>query len=247
VVKETPPAAVPPIAKATSIIKRELYVNGKQGAEMIYTDNSGSKTDTIRILIPVDKEQAVAAPPIAKEEKPVLKEEPIVKELPPAAKEEKPIAKELPPAPKEEKPAVKEEKPAPKEQFISMELPPNKLGAGKQPEVAVPTAPVKKVAMINSNCRNHANEDDFMKIRKKMVAEDNDDDMVAAARKIFKTKCFTTEQVKNLGVLFLKDEGRYKFFDAAYPFVSDTDNFNSLEAQLTEEYYINRFRAMVRR
>jgi hypothetical protein len=198
-------------------------------------------------LIPVDKEQAaapIAAPPTVKEEKPVVKEEPTIKELPQAVKEDKPTIKEPPPAAKEEKPAVKEEKPAPKEQFISMELP---NPAGKQPEVVAQAPVVKKVAMINSNCRNQANEDDFMKIRKKMVAEDNDDDMVAAARKIFKTKCFTTEQVKNLGVLFLKDEGRYKFFDAAYPFVSDTDNFGSLQAQLTEEYYINRFKAMVRR
>jgi hypothetical protein len=240
VVKETPP----PVATTPSIppskIKRELYINGKQGAEMIYTDNNGGKTDTIRILIPADKEQAAApvtAPPTVKEEKPV------VKEAPPVVKEDKPTVQEVQPPVKEEKPMVKEEKPAPKEQFINIELP---NPATKQPEVAAPAPPVKKVAMVNSNCRNHANEDDFMKIRKKMVAEDNDDDMVAAARKILKTKCFTTEQIKNLGVLFLKDEGRYKFFDAAYPFVSDTDNFNSLEAQLTEEYYINRFKAMVR-
>lgn len=79
-----------------------------------------------------------------------------------------------------------------------------------------------------------------------MAAENGDDDMVAAARKVFKTKCFTTEQVKNLAVLFLKDEGRYKFFDAAYPFVSDSYNFPELEHQLSDEYFITRFKAMVR-
>lgn len=255
VVKEAPVSA--PVAKTVTApkIKRELYFNGKQGAEMIYTVSSNGKTDTVRILIPAEKERVrdadpIIAPPVLKEEKPAAKEAPAVKEEQPTVKEDKPVVKEAEvpskeekqPA-KEDKPAVKEDKPAPKEQFIPMELP---NPASKQPEVVTPTQPVKKVAMINSNCHNHANEDDFIKIRKKMVAEDNDDDMVAAARKIFKTKCFTTEQIKNLGVLFLKDEGRYKFFDAAYPFVSDTDNFANLQAQLTEEYYINRFKAMVR-
>lgn len=255
-VKE-PPAPAPVVKTVTAPkIKRELYFNGKEGAEMIYTVSNEGKTDTVRILIPAEKEKVkdadpVIAPPVLKEEKPAAKETPAIKEEQPIVKEDKTVVKE-PEAPvkeekqpaKEAQPVVKEEKQAPKEQFIGMELP---NPAGKQPEVVTPTQPVKKVAMINSNCRNNANEDDFMKIRKKMVAEDNDDDMVAAARKIFKTKCFTTEQIKNLGVLFLKDEGRYKFFDAAYPFVSDTDNFASLEAQLTEDYYINRFKAMVRR
>jgi hypothetical protein len=174
-------------------------------------------------------------------------ETPVVKE---AVKEQQPpIEKETPPTPPAPQP-VKEEKAPVKEQFIDMELP---NPAGKLPEAQAvketpkETPPAKKVSMINSNCRSHANQDDFMKLRKKMAAEDNDDDMVDVARKIFKTKCFTAEQIKNLAVLFLKDDGRYKFFDAAYPYVSDTDNFASLESQLTDSYYINRFKAMLKR
>ena len=102
-----------------------------------------------------------------------------------------------------------------------------------------------KPSMINSDCKNLASEDDFLKIRKKMVAENNDEDMIKAARKIFRTRCFTTVQVKNLSVLFLKDEGKYMFFEAAYPFVSDSDLYGSLEKQLSDTYYINRFRAMI--
>ena len=102
-----------------------------------------------------------------------------------------------------------------------------------------------KPTMINSDCKNLASEDDFLKIRKRMVAENNDEDMIRAARKIFRTRCFTTEQVKNLSVLFLKDEGKYMFFEAAYPFVSNSDLYSSLEKQMSDTYYINRFRAMV--
>jgi hypothetical protein len=105
--------------------------------------------------------------------------------------------------------------------------------------------PAVKSSMINSDCKNSATEEDFLKTRKKMVAENNDEDMIKAAKKIFKTKCFTTEQIKNLSVLFLKDEGKYMFFDAAYPFASDSDLYPSLENQLTDNYYITRFRAMI--
>jgi hypothetical protein len=105
--------------------------------------------------------------------------------------------------------------------------------------------PVAKVAMINSDCKSVATDDDFMKMRKKMVAENTDEDMVRAAKKVFKTKCFTTEQIKNLSVLFLKDQGKYMFFDAAYPFAADTELYSTLQSQLTDEYYITRFRAMI--
>jgi hypothetical protein len=79
-----------------------------------------------------------------------------------------------------------------------------------------------------------------------MAEADNADEMISRAKKIFKTKCFTTEQVKNLSVLFLKDEGKYNFFDTAYPFASDSQNYVSLQSQLTDTYYIDRFKVMIR-
>ena len=79
-----------------------------------------------------------------------------------------------------------------------------------------------------------------------MAAETNDDGMVDEAKKYFKTKCFAVSQIKNLSALFLNDNGKYKFFDAAYAHVSDPDNFSSLVAELKDEYYINRFKAMLR-
>ena len=79
-----------------------------------------------------------------------------------------------------------------------------------------------------------------------MAAEDTDDGMIKAAQKFLKSKCYTVEQVKNLAVLFLKDEGKYKFFDVAYAFVADSHNFHTLENQLADPYFITRFKAMVR-
>ena len=64
-------------------------------------------------------------------------------------------------------------------------------------------------------------------------------------KKIFKIKCFSTGYIKNLSTLFLNDQGKYNFFDAAYPYVSDTGIFSTLENQLSDAYYIKRFKAMI--
>lgn len=97
-----------------------------------------------------------------------------------------------------------------------------------------------------NTCKSIATEDDFFKLRKKMAGVSKDDNMIAEARKVFKVKCFTTQQVRNLSLLFLEDEGKYKFFDLAYEYVSDTENFASLQSELKGDYFINRFKAMLR-
>jgi Domain of unknown function (DUF4476) len=244
--KEEPPQAViagvkkeEPVKARPQMVSRLLYLNGKEGVQMVFSDIINGKADTIRLLIPAEKNETVPVPP-AKEE--VLKAEPVkIEEQKPAAKAPVTVNKEKFIDIEQPNPNVKEDSKtiAPKEPV------PGPVVEKPKPVATVP-AETKKVSMINSNCKNYAAEEDFLKLRKKMAAEDNDDDMVAVARKTFKTKCFTVEQVKNLAVLFLKDEGRYKFFDAAYPFVSDSENFGTLQTQLTDEYYISRFNAMIK-
>jgi hypothetical protein len=106
-------------------------------------------------------------------------------------------------------------------------------------------APVK-TASYNSNCSGMATDNDLAKLRKRMVGAGADDRMIEVARKAFKSKCYTTDQIKNLGMLFYTDENRYKFFDAGYPFVYDVKNYASLESLLIDDYYKKRFRAMLR-
>ena len=100
-------------------------------------------------------------------------------------------------------------------------------------------------ALANTNCKVSATDYDVDKLRVKILAVESEDDKIATARKYFKTKCFTTSQIKALSELFASDEGRYRLFDTAYPFVSDTDNFRQLSGLLTAPYYINRFNAML--
>ncbi len=102
-----------------------------------------------------------------------------------------------------------------------------------------------KSSMPNSDCKSIATDEDFLKLRKKIVAEDNDENMIKAAKKVFKIKCFTTEQIKNVSVLFLVEQSKYMFFEAAYPFVSDSDFYYILEKQLSDNNYITKFRMMI--
>lgn len=108
-------------------------------------------------------------------------------------------------------------------------------------KIDMPISPAR-----SNNCRSVANEDDFFKLRKKMVGAKNDNTMISEASKVFRTKCYSTTQIKNLSTLFLTDEYKYKFFDAAYQYVNDAENFPSLQSELKNEYYINRFKAMLR-
>jgi hypothetical protein len=104
------------------------------------------------------------------------------------------------------------------------------------------TAVIKRVRPV---CEHMADNNDFLKLRKNMAAKTNDEGMITEARKYFRTKCFTTEQVKNLSTLFLTAAGKYGFFDAAYQHVADQQQFATLQNEIKDDYYFKRFKALV--
>jgi hypothetical protein len=219
------------------LITKSLGAKSEIGQEIIYIDNSAGKRDTITIIIPMEKPEMIGRDADVNEG---------VKE-----KQEKNEAKNnqadniVLPKQEEVKPVQEKKEEA---KFLNIELPrKNEEGSNSDGTKAKDAGDAgQKALMINSDCQNYASEDDFLKLRKKMVAADNEEAMIVAAKKTFKSKCFTTEQIRNLGVLFLKDAGKYSFFDAAYPFVSDSGNYSQLQSQLTEVYYLERFKAMIR-
>jgi hypothetical protein len=125
-----------------------------------------------------------------------------------------------------------------------------------QSEVA-PAAPVVKtetrapkkttLQVFNSDCKNFASDVDVDKLRVKIIAEYAIEDKLLASKKVFKQRCFTVKQIRALTELFPSDETKYQFFDAAYPFVYDTSDFYLLEDLLKNDYYKNRFKAMIHR
>jgi hypothetical protein len=99
---------------------------------------------------------------------------------------------------------------------------------------------------LNSDCKEIAVDSDIDKLRIKMLLVTTDEDRITLAKRLFRQKCFLVRQVKALSELFKSDEGKYKWFDAVYSFVSDTGNFSSLGELIKDDYYLNRFKAMLR-
>jgi len=115
----------------------------------------------------------------------------------------------------------------------------------QQPSVSQPSSAENNLVKQKPACSNVASENDFKKLRREMAAQNTDNDMLEKAKKVFKSKCFTTEQIKHLSTLFLSAAGKYQFFDAAYSSVTDQEIFASLQSELNDEYYSNRFKALI--
>jgi hypothetical protein len=98
---------------------------------------------------------------------------------------------------------------------------------------------------LNTTCKKAATDEDFLKARRKMAQQSKDEEMITEVQKFFKNMCFTTEQIRNLGVLFLSEEGRYRFYDASMKFVLDFHNFHLLENTMLTPYYKKRFQALL--
>jgi hypothetical protein len=130
---------------------------------------------------------------------------------------------------------VKPEKSAPVEEAVktnTAENVPTKNNTIKNPQ-------------SKSGCSQTASEKDFMKLRKKMAAKENDDEMIDEARKDFRNKCYSVEQIRYLSTLFLTSAAKYQFFDVAYQHVSDGSNFASLQSEIKDDYYLKRFKALI--
>ncbi len=97
----------------------------------------------------------------------------------------------------------------------------------------------------NKSCVYLATENDFARTRKLMSLETTDDKMISTAKKAIKGKCFTVEQVKALGLLFLAEQNRLKFFTTAKSNIYDVLNFSSLESEFTLSNLIEQFRKLL--
>jgi len=98
---------------------------------------------------------------------------------------------------------------------------------------------------LKAQCASLSTDDDFFKLRRDMAAKNSDEEMIIQAKRYFKAKCYRTEQIKYLSALFLTDESKYQFFDAAYMHVSDQERFVFLQRELKDNYYLNRFKALI--
>lgn len=240
--KPEPPAIT---GNITTLFRR----TGTEGTDLVLADRTNGSNDTIRLFIPrlsTDKniETPPQAPPKEKELPPVVVEE--KKNEPVINTEIKSEPVKQPEPPKTEPPA----EPKKEDKFLDIELKnpnsgtvPDTLLAKKPDTVASP----RKLVMVNTDCKKIADDNDFIKLRTKMAGEKSNEEMISVAVKEFRKRCYTSEQVKNLSVLITGDDGKYRFYEVAYPYTYDTNNFAALESQLTESYFIGKFKTLVRK
>jgi hypothetical protein len=214
----------------TAIIQKLSEYKNDSSLQMVFTDISkNGKKDTIVIVIPF--ETAIMIP---KQQNDSLKKAP--DPAGPAKDTVQDSAKSM---------SRISIKPAEKNIKSSSNSPPAENNTRKDSATRENKSP-SAIPVSNPNCKNMATDYDVDKLRVKMLAIENDDDKVQLARKFFKIKCFRTIQIRALSEVFPTDEGRYKFLDAAYSFVYDFGNYPQLAGLLTGQYYLNRFKAMIR-
>lgn len=221
--KKEPVVAVPVTepewkAPAKSVVKQIRKFESREGTDYVFEiEAENASKDTVRLFIEKDttQQQPVVAPVVTTPVQTEVKKDAVV--APPVVTQ----------------PQTKTEEVVVKKEEVSA------------PPVVEPTPKKETQALPNSNCKDFATEDDLIKLRRKMASQRKDEQMVDEAKKVFRNKCFTSAQLRNLSVAFLTDEGRYRFFDAALPYVTDFANFKSLGETIQDEYYKRRFMALL--
>jgi len=257
----------PLVNKAAELLTDTSYV-------AVFVDESNERFDTIRISIPFIEPVAVAKqdrqpPKEIKSPGNITNQGKIIKDSTPLVVTEKPVAPVvktdtnaagkatqdtaaasntrqtiIPPAKKDSDATGKIAKDSMAAQAVVQSIKKDTGSAGSIPDSSKTTT--KPSLALNSDCKETATESDIDKLRIKMLLVASDDDRIVLAKKVFKQKCFSVKQVRALSELFKTDEGKYKWFDAIYPFVSDSGNFSTLGELIKNDYYLNRFKAMLR-
>ncbi|MEO6671512.1 MAG: DUF4476 domain-containing protein [Ferruginibacter sp.] len=227
IVKEEPIKVDAITAVSTAKISKVFSILDNSGRSVIYAINDVDKNDTVRILIPYDKMENEVV-----EGKAEVKNVAGINTLPTdsAMRRDSIINRE--------EPGRTTTQESTSERPLITDIKVTDANATNRNEY--------KITILNPACKVVATIDDLWKLGKKMSAAVNDEDRLSAAKKVFRSKCLTTEQVRNLCSLFSNDEGRYNFLDAAYGHVSNVGDFKGLQSQLSDEYFITRFKAMLR-
>lgn len=235
VVKTQEPVQQEPVwtAPSKTAVQRIRKFESREGVDCVFevTETNGRK-DTIRLFIPADSllvQTEVKEQPVTEIQNDTII--PAQQQVQPKTEETKEQIKQT-----VDTPLLVKEQPKPEPSIPAAQV--------TKPAVD-PATEAKPAAIPNSNCKENAGEEDFLKLRKRMAAQSKEEAMVNEAKKVFKIKCFSTAQLKNLAVLFLTDEWRYRFYDAALPFVSDFGSFKTLGDTITDEYYRKRFQALL--
>ena len=92
------------------------------------------------------------------------------------------------------------------------------------------------IALLSANnCFIKATEKDVADFSQKLQTASILKAKLKVANIVFKEKCYTTNQIKRLSVLFNNDSGKFNFFKLALPAISDSKNFVILAKEIKDE------------
>jgi len=217
-----PPSSVPSSGPKAGLVVKLSERKTAKGVRLVYADHiKGRKADTIVVIIPVDTGARLVQRP---------------GEVNPPVSSSAPSDTPVLVSTRPDHPATPQNGSGASVQKASVVTPPVRPDSSQKKALA-------KSLFINSDCRNFATDYDVDKLRVKMLETSKDEDRISVARKVFKTKCFTTRQIRALSEVFTSDAQKFRFFEAAYPFVSD-EHFKELTDLLADPVYNSKFRTL---
>jgi Domain of unknown function (DUF4476) len=218
-----PSAVGAPLYRSPGVVKLSERHSPKN-VRLVYADHSSSKkADTIVIIIPVD------SPTIDK----IAGRQPHV-----ADTSRNPSTRAHGPNPNADSPSVGAITPG------RPAIPPISPAETSRPRPEDSNhRPTKTTAFVNSDCHDFASDFDVDKLRVKMLESGKDDDRITVARKTFKSKCFSTSQIRALSGVFTSDAAKFRFLEAAWPYAAD-EHFHELSDLLADPVYNGKFKTM---
>ena len=120
----------------------------------------------------------------------------------------------------------------------------------KPPVIAEPKQEIKPTeptpATIENICTVKATERDVADFSAKIQAALMLKQKLKLAATTLKEKCFTVNQVKRLGILFLNESGKFNFYKLSQTSIIDSNNFSLLEKELKDEKIKEEFKALIK-
>lgn len=92
-----------------------------------------------------------------------------------------------------------------------------------------------KLVLYNTDCKKVATKDDYINLRKKLAGLEDQEEMLKLSTKAFKQKCYTSDQLLKIGVIYNTDEYKLAFFKLAYYYTYDSENFKIVLSVLETE------------
>ncbi len=122
---------------------------------------------------------------------------------------------------------------------------PKEAKAQPEKEQVVKNNNIDVIAPRKNDCPRTASERDIANFSAQIQAALTLKNKLKVANSVLGEKCYTTNQIKRMGGLFLNESGKFNFYKLSQPHIADLNNFPSLEQDLKDEILKKEFMALI--